>query len=257
MFSRRPGHRFNRGRLATVAGSAAPPPAVSDLDPLTIVTSRTWAILFSAARGVTVATGVSQWDDNSGFARNATQGTGAQQPAYSASDAAFAGLPSITGDGADDWLSVAWDPPTVGTTPIVFFFIFRQVTWTTGDYFFGGGNVVLALVQSGASPNMLGLNSTAGPASAGATIGAATRGRMFLNNNTTDYLKLGAAAEATGTNLGNVGIAAFQLFSRNAGLGPGNFGLTWFGATVGGDWTAGEKSAMDSWAAAYCPGVLV
>lgn len=213
--------------------------------------------MFAADRGVTEVGGaVSQWNDNSGFARHATQATELMKPTYAASDAAFGGFPCITGDGTGDWLSVAWDPPTPGTFPIVFFFVFRQVTWTAGDYLFGGGNVTLALVQSGATPNMLCANTTSGPGSNGAPVGTAVRGRAFFSNTTSDYLKLGSAADSTGINTGNVGIAAFQLFSRNGGLGPGNFALAWFGATVGGDWTAGEKAAMDTWAAALCPGIV-
>ena len=54
--------------------------------------------------GVTVATGVSQWDDQSGLGNHATQGVGAEQPAYIASDANFNGHGSVDSDGVDDSL---------------------------------------------------------------------------------------------------------------------------------------------------------
>jgi len=42
------------------------------------------------------------------------QGTGSDQPAYSASDANFNGVPSITGDGSSDWLGETAGAGTLG-----------------------------------------------------------------------------------------------------------------------------------------------
>lgn len=64
------------------------------------------AVWFSQ-NGVTVSTGVSQWDSSyGGLVASVAQATGSQQPAYSASGGA-GGRPVITGDGVDDILSDA------------------------------------------------------------------------------------------------------------------------------------------------------
>jgi hypothetical protein len=57
--------------------------------------------------GVTVATGVSEWQDQSGNGHHLVQAVGANQPAYSASDADFGGKPSVTFDGVNDALNEA------------------------------------------------------------------------------------------------------------------------------------------------------
>lgn len=56
----------------------------------------------SDAATITIATGVSQWDDKSGNARHLTQGTGANQPAYSGTQN---GLNVVTFDGSNDFLA--------------------------------------------------------------------------------------------------------------------------------------------------------
>lgn len=57
--------------------------------------------------GITQATGVSQWNDQTSNAWHLTQGTGANQPAYNSSDAGYRGRPSLSLDGTDDSLNNA------------------------------------------------------------------------------------------------------------------------------------------------------
>ena len=62
---------------------------------------------------ISVSTGISTWRDKSGFGRNATQGTAANQPAYS-----FSGFPgakaAISPDGSND--SFSWSGPAYNST---------------------------------------------------------------------------------------------------------------------------------------------
>lgn len=54
---------------------------------------------YRADMGVTIATGVSAWADQSGSGdanKNLAQGTGTAQPAFNASDSAYAGKPTLT-----------------------------------------------------------------------------------------------------------------------------------------------------------------
>jgi hypothetical protein len=78
--------RRNTGRDRRGGGTLA-------FSPASIVGVTNW---WDAARGVTIVTGVSQWDDQIG-GKNFTQGTGAAQPTFTAS-ATTAGTPAVDCD---------------------------------------------------------------------------------------------------------------------------------------------------------------
>lgn len=59
-----------------------PKPAFQAWNPLCKATCQFW---IEADFGITISTGVSRWADRSGFARDATQGTAGNQPAFNAS----------------------------------------------------------------------------------------------------------------------------------------------------------------------------
>ncbi len=84
-----------------VTGAVANRP-VNPLDPLAIVKTRSAFFFLIADLGITVATGVSNWVDQSTAGGNATQATGANQPALITADAAFGGRNSVLGDGSND-----------------------------------------------------------------------------------------------------------------------------------------------------------
>lgn len=102
--------------------------------------------------GHTIATGVSQWDDQSGNARHYLQATGTAQPAKQADG-------SLLFDGVDDSLKC------VGFTliqPTTVYILFNPITWTIGDYVCdGNADNSGAIQQNGVTPQM---RATAGVA---------------------------------------------------------------------------------------------
>lgn len=85
---------------AGIGSIVSPPPASGFWTPANIVT-QAW---FDAddAGTITIATGVSQWDDKSGNGRHVSQGTAANQPAYNSTQ--LNSKPVLTFDGSNDVL---------------------------------------------------------------------------------------------------------------------------------------------------------
>lgn len=76
--------------------------------PLTIASLVAW---YRADKGITIATGVSQWNDQSGTGdanKNAIQATGANQPTLNASDVNYGGQATITSVAADRLVTGVW-----------------------------------------------------------------------------------------------------------------------------------------------------
>lgn len=69
--------------------------------------SYTLAFWYRPGIGITIATGASQWNDNSGNARHLAQATGAAQPASTDSHASFGGTPVLEFTGAE-FMSASW-----------------------------------------------------------------------------------------------------------------------------------------------------
>lgn len=64
-----------------------------------------------ADRGITIATGVSQWADQSGLGHHLLQGTAGFQPLVTAANAGFNNCATVDFDGVDDLLQGAWTLP--------------------------------------------------------------------------------------------------------------------------------------------------
>ncbi len=231
------------------AMQASPQPSASGpspTDPLSIVTSVAPFFFLSADVGVTVATGVSSWADQSGNGRNAVQATTASQPALQ--PAAVNGRGSVLFDGTDDFLQIAYVPPAPGTTPAWYWMVFRPITAVTGSNSFSSGNSRPRFYWQNASL----MNANAGVAGTGiaVTAGQWYRAELFFNNATTDYKKIGASSN-TGISLGNLaGAGSFLLGSGNSGSNPSNVEIVCFGAWAG-EPTPAEKAALDAWVTAY------
>lgn len=103
-----------------------------------------------STEGITIATGVSLWEDQSGNGNDVKQTTPSLQPTVEAS--AINGLPVITFDGTGDRLKATAFTLSQPTTVLV---VLRQNTWTLNDYFFdGNANASMALTQRVSTPRL-------------------------------------------------------------------------------------------------------
>lgn len=103
----------------------------------TAITTALW-LDASDASTITIATGVSQWNDKSGNGRNATQATGASQPLVIS--AAQNGLNVIRFDGSNDKLSYNGSF-FVGTSYSVHTVVARR-SGKSNNYYMSGSDVV-------------------------------------------------------------------------------------------------------------------
>lgn len=224
---------------------------IGPTDPLTIVSSVSPFFFLSADVGITIATGVSAWADQSGNGNNANQGSGAAQPALITADSDFGGRNSVSGDGSNDSLVMTWNPPAPGTTNVWFFAVLLQKTWTAGEWVMAGGNTILSFAQSGSTPQMRMLNGMTPAANGGAPIGTGVRLEALFSNSTSDYMRL-ASTTTTGTNAGNSDAPAFYLFSRNA-AGFSDVKIACVGAWNGKP-TPTELTDLTNWVTNYYGG---
>ena len=234
--------------------------------PLTIVTSTQSIAYFDAALGVTIATGVSAWANQNGIAgRDVTQGTGANQPTYSASDPNFGGQPSLTFDGVNDVLSAAsgypWAAISGGFQPY-FWAVIRQATWVVNNGIWSSsaaGNGFGVLQQLTVTPQlrMFSAGGSASNENTGAPVaGVAARIESSHTNSAADFLKCGAT-NVTGTNCG-AGLSTATLFIGSLN-GSANF---WAGSIAAMGWwmtlpTIAERAALSAYVTARWGGTVL
>jgi lysophospholipase L1-like esterase len=120
--------------------------------PLQLTSLRAW---YKSDVGITIATGVSQWNDQSGNGNHLVQATGGAQPLRT--NNSINNLPAITFDGVNDFMVNAF---TINQPETVFALV-RQRTWTSSDIIFDG-NVALSrrVVQSATSPGLIATSDT-------------------------------------------------------------------------------------------------
>jgi hypothetical protein len=193
------------------------------------------AMWLDAAVGVTIdgSSLVSQWNDQSGNARNVTQGTGSRQPLKVAS--ALNGLPAIRFDGVDDFMSASFTL----AQPVTVFILYKSVTIgaaSSHDVVFDGNTNAAMTLFSQSTPTVLMYAGASGPTigrriadgvyarvtctfngafsvlrvngtiEAAGNVGAGTPGGVFLG--------AGLQSAGVGTRWANVEIAEFLVFAR-------------------------------------------
>ena len=188
--------------------------------PLTILGSLEFWL--RADQGITIATGVSQWNDLSGNNRHFTQGTAANQPLFVSN--AINSLPAVRGDGSNDVLSTTFARVAPGTQPFYIWLIMKQISWTSGKTIIGDYTTPDGFIvdQVSPTPNIRQYNTTGANSNSGAIIGSYFRIEMQYTNSTSDYIKCGSV-NVTGSNAGNdPGGGTMQIFK--GGINSGTHG---------------------------------
>jgi hypothetical protein len=163
--------------------------ATPSFTPADLTNLRAW---YKSDAGITIATGVSQWNDQSGNGNHLVQANPARQPVVTAG--AINGLPVITFDGVDDFLNDAFTL----VQPTTVFAVFRQRTWTINDYIYDGfASTGMGLSQRVATP---GLSLIAGAAAANNTNAALSTYVLTtaIYSGASSVLQVNNTAETTG-----------------------------------------------------------
>ena len=198
--------------------------AINALDPITIVNDVTVHAYYHADLGTTVATGVSQWNDQKNT-NHAVQATGTAQPVLNA--AALFGHKTITFDGVDDRLTIGTlnlPPPGAGTGWWVWSVLKRTADVTNGTLV--GAGSTTGRIQRGSATQVRANNGVAGTLVT-MTVGTWYRlENLFFNDAAADYLKIGSTNGGTGTATG----------ANDPAAGAYTIGCTTTGGTSPGAW---------------------
>lgn len=207
---RRPSGGRSRGRAGGIE-------AAGGSDPQSIIRSVSIVEWWRADSGVSqVANAVSQWTGKVNGTQ-LIQATGANQPTFAATNAAFNGQPTISGDGTNDELVASLAIPAPSTTPRFYWFVFSLNAWTGGACLMGsgGGNTQIIFCNT-ATPQVRQFNGASGNLNSNATLGTSRVGEALFTNSASDYLKIGNSATvpfATGNN----SAPSWAVFSAGGG----------------------------------------
>lgn len=169
--------------------------------------------------GITIATGVSAWADQSGNSRNFTQGTGANQPTYTASDSSYNNHGSLSFDGTNDSMV----SPSFALSTFTLFMVARAAT---GNVLMGAtGQIQYMNGSTGFSVHyQRGATYVAANASVNWSVSATPRTFVYSQGGTfaTTALRVNGSA-VTLTNVGSTstgpssGSAALYLMDNSVG----------------------------------------
>ncbi len=173
------------------------------------------AAWFNADKGITIATGVSAWADQSGNSRTLSQGTAGNQPSYSATGGPNS-IGALTLDGVDDRMA------TAGFTlnqPVTHYFLTKQISWLAGHRIFDGNTANSNLLMqtdggggsSAVSPNILAFAGTRSSSITTLSIGSWGVVTVVFNGASSE-IRLNFAASLTGdfgaTNAGGLNLGS-------------------------------------------------
>lgn len=218
-----------------------------DPNPKNIVTSLTNQLWLRADLGITVATGASDWADQSGFGRNMAQAVGTAQPAVTTS-AAFNNQAVLVFDGLNDIMTTAFPFPAAGTTPCFIWYFMSQQSWVNGRNLSAGATPASHhLFQNTPSPNVSQYNGAITNNTLWA-LNSIARIENYFSHSAADFLKVAATATNSGVSAGNTAPATqFSVGGTGASFGACTIAevAIWFGLP-----TVAERNALDAYALA-------
>jgi hypothetical protein len=176
---------------------------------------------YRADQGITIATGVSQWNDLSGTGNNATQGTGASQPTLVAASSALGGRPALQFSGSQ-FLTVG---SFVGfSSQPVTMYIVTQGDTVSGSLFWLDGSSG-APGRSAILYNATGWDGFSGSHITSANSSTAAKVLAYVGNGASSALYLNSSATAIATgNAGTNYLSQLQI-GRSAVGGSNEAGL--------------------------------
>lgn len=179
--------------------------------PLRLTNLRAW---YRADLGVTIATGVSQWADQSGNGNHLVQAVGGSQPTVSAN--ALNGQPMIT------FVNKFMVSTFTMNQPETIFAVIRQTAWSLNNFIYDGTtDLTVRLVQSAVTPELVGSADLLLAPDANLGIGTAGLSTFIVNGASSVY-QVNSLTEVAGDAGADVA-GGITLGARATGLNNASF----------------------------------
>ncbi len=186
----------------------------------------------SIASSITVASGaVANLNDLSTAANNFAQATAADRPAFTLNDATLRGRATMLGDGTSDLMTcTSYSCPAPGTTPVYWYIVALQATWTSSDNLLNANAVAASCgfqqTAGGASPDVRAIAGAAAPPGTSAwALNTWGRIEAQFQNSAADYFKVLTTNVNNGATFGNNATGTGRRLFCNTGTAFGNFAM--------------------------------
>jgi hypothetical protein len=246
-------HRRGIGRFGASVAAAVTPLTIISSVPVTLFSEADLDVILNGST-------VSAWGDQSSSAAHFVQLTSSQQPTYTASDATLNNLPTIAGDGVDDWLESPLARPASGTTPCFMSAIIKQVTWSaSGRVILGDATSQKFIVNQNTATPQIAQQATAGVnLNNGLAVGSWGRLEVNFAAGANSYLKLKANKVQSGASEGGGGTGGSTVRLFTSATAAAFTQIAIFGLVIcAGTPTAAEISALDAYWTSKCGAGLV
>lgn len=169
----------------------------------------------SIASSVTIATGVSQWADQSGLTHHLIQATTTKQPTYTGTGTSS----MITFNGSTFSLSATFTFPQ----PVTYYLVAKQITWTSNNIIMDGTtNNTMMLRQATSSPMVYLYAGSGFPTISGWTLTVVMVVTGVVNG-ASSSISINDGAKVTSSQVGAAAPGGFVLgaaaFGANANVG--------------------------------------